>query len=125
MAVRRRVVAGILALTFCGPIAEAATNYTVTDLGNLGYSSAALAINNSGQIVGVWYANSAGCDYRASTTTPAARGPRWPTCLRPDSYSFAEGINDSGQVTGSDYGTCFVGSMSSGTWWSRYPEPWS
>ena len=59
MLTRLAIVAGFAAVTFCSAVGLAQTAYTVTDLGNLGYSSYPDAINGSGQIVGVSYSNSA------------------------------------------------------------------
>ena len=61
MRFRLSFVAGSIALTCLGTVATASSPYyTVTDLGNLGYSSYASAINSSGQIVGTSYVDSSG-----------------------------------------------------------------
>jgi probable HAF family extracellular repeat protein len=108
MIIRLAIVAGILALMFCGAVtvAGAASSYAVTDLGNLGGFSEAYGINNNGQIVGVSTIDSTGTDYRAFLYDASSTGSKTMTDLFGTGYSsVAYGINDSGQIVGSLYGS--------------------
>jgi probable HAF family extracellular repeat protein len=83
---------------FCGVSTGVQAAYYVTDLGSLGGPSHAMAINNSGQVVGFSYVTAdTNGEYRAflydgGTTTDL---------LGANSYSAAYGINDSGVIVGS------------------------
>ncbi len=112
MLTRLAIVAGFAAVTFCCAVGLAQTAYTVTDLGNLGYSSYPDAINGSGQIVGVSYSNSAYVTspyvyqyaflYDASSTGSKTMTPLLTNSSGAAAYgTTATGINDGGQVVGS------------------------
>jgi probable HAF family extracellular repeat protein len=107
--------------------AELRATYSVTDLGSLGGSSYAMAINNSGQVVGFSFlTSSTSGDYRAFLYDNGAMtdllGANYP-------YSAAYGINDSGKIAGGvgggqalftyDHGTVFAGNFG-GTYCEAY-----
>ena len=81
------IVAGLL-----GSAADAATQYTVTDLGTLGWGfSEAHSVNSNGQVVG--YAAPAS-GYHAFVYT--GNGPMQDLGILGGDYSYAESINNNG-----------------------------
>ena len=95
---RPLIVSGLIVSTLCGgAVASASPSYIVTDLGSLPgrYSTVARAINEKGQIVGESY----GADGpRAFIYSGGA--PIRDLLVSSESQSFANEINNSGQVVG-------------------------
>jgi probable HAF family extracellular repeat protein len=102
MVTRFAIIASFVVATFCGAVAVAQTSYTITDLGNLGFSSYPAAINSNGQIVGTSYLDSAQTNSCAFFYDASSTGAKtMVNVFGAGSYSTANGINDSGQFVGS------------------------
>ena len=99
------IVAGLFVIAFSGALglAVASPSYSVTDLGNLGYSSYPASINSAGLIVGTSYADSAQTQSYAFLYDASSTGTKTMVALfGSGNYgNTANGINDSGQIVGS------------------------
>ena len=96
-----RMIPWLTAFTlFTVSSASAATLYTVTDLGAVGgfqYGDGAYALNNSGQVVGFAHTSDGVFANAFLYSNGIMQGTG---TLSAYPYSFAEGINNSGQIAG-------------------------
>jgi probable HAF family extracellular repeat protein len=100
MLARLAIAASLAAVTLSGAAGFAQSTYTITDLGNLGYSSYPYAINSSGQIVGVSYSDSYQSDEWAFFYDASPTGAKKMVPLFGGGGNLAYGINNSGQIVG-------------------------